>query len=106
MSDAKCVLGLPKTVLDVVCAVCADYDRRRQIKSTDVTILTRCSELNDIIDQALLVVDTGLRLIILNDVKYNSGYKHSTASTMCSPKYYYKEKRLFVKKVAQGMFLI
>lgn len=105
MNDAKCVLGLPKTVFDVVSAICADYDRRKNVSFTE-PVLKKCNELNHIVDDALLVVDVGLRGIILEDVKANHGYRYSMASTMCSPKYYYKTKRMFVKKIAQDMYLI
>lgn len=105
MNDAKCVLGLPKTVFDVVSAICADYDRRKNVCLSE-SVVAKCNELNHIVDDSLLIIDVGLRRIIMEDVKANRGYRYSMASTMCSPKYYYKTKRMFVKKIAQDMYLI
>ena len=100
------VLGLPKTVYDIVCAVCADYDRRENIASDNTSVAMRCKELNDIVERSLLTVDSGLRTTILSDVIYSNGYRHSKANAVCNFKTYYRQKRRFLICIAQDLNLI
>ena len=101
---------LPRTVVDVVRAVCADYGRRdKVIKASE-----RCGDatvemyifLNEVVDEALESIEEVLRPMVLEDICEKRGYEHSPAASMISKNGYYKRKRKFLYDIAVAMSLI
>ena len=100
---------LPKSVVEVVRGVCADYERRENaIKYSSITgeVLDRYIEFNSAIESAVSEISTDLRRIIIQDVADNVGYDFSQCSLAMARKTYYQKKRKFIHDVAEKLFLI
>ena len=107
---------LPRTVVDLVRAVCADYPRRVQyIKKLEkkecediceLDTLHMCQKLNKIVDEALEPIEETLRGILLEDICEKRGYEHSPAANIISKNAYYMRKRKFLFDIAFRLSLI
>ena len=100
---------LPKSVVEVVRGVCADYERRENaIKFSSITgpVLNRYIELNGAVDEALSDIMPNLQREIIRDVAENIGYDFSQCSNYVSRRIYYLKKRKFIHDVAEKLFLI
>ena len=107
---------LPRTVVDIVRAVCADYPRRatvikkiEQKECEDIyklAVLHTYKNLNEIVDEALEPIEEVLRKIVLEDICEKRGYEHSPAMVMISKNAYYMRKRKFLYDIASRMSLI
>ena len=100
---------LPKSVVEVVRGVCADYERRENaIKYSSITgpVLNRYIELNGAVDEALSNIMPNLQREIIRDVAENIGYDFSQCSNYVSRRIYYLKKRKFIHDVAEKLFLI
>ncbi len=100
---------IPKTVVEIVCGICADYDRREKIiKNAGAAgaTLDKCIELNAIIDKALEDIEAGARKEILKDVSEGRGYYKSGMQVIFSKNAYYRRKNKLVHDIAKDMALI
>lgn len=100
---------LPKSVVEVIRGVCADYERRENaIKYSSITgaVLDRYIELNGAVENAASEFAADLRKNIIDDVADNTGYDFSQCSAVMSRKTYYQKKRKFIHDVAEKLFLI
>lgn len=101
---------IPSSVVDIVKAVCQDYDRRdRAIKrpsEIDVSVLEEYKALNDIINHALECVECGMRATLLYDVCHNVGYDYTQISPFIAKNTYYDRKRRLIHDIAKGMHLV
>lgn len=107
---------LPRTVVDVVRAVCADYPRRAAVMKNlerkecreiyELAALQTCRKLNRIVDEALEPIEEVLRKIVLEDICEKRGYEHSPAMVMISKNAYYMRKRKFLYDIAERLSLI
>lgn len=104
--NANVVLGLPRSVFDVVSALCGDYSRRADYEAEDEAVRSVNRTLNNVIDGALVVIDIGMRDIIFSDLISGKGYRKSRAAIMCGKGTYYRQKKRFVKKIAEELHLI
>jgi hypothetical protein len=101
--------GIPKTVVVVVIAICADYDRRTkamQFKTVPSEVAVRYAELNGAIDHALAEVEPGMRSLLLADLQQGKGYDKSMASPIVGKNGYYNRKRKVIHDIAVGLNLI
>lgn len=100
---------IPTSVVNIVKSVCADYDRRQRIINSSVAstdVIARYSELNAVIDEALLDVEPGIRKDILNDIHLGRGYDFSPASPFLAKNTYYQRKRKLIHDIAKGLSLL
>lgn len=100
---------VPKTVVDIVKTICADYERREYlIKYSAITgtVLERYIELNAIIDKALEDVEIGIRRDLLKDISCERGFDRSYISLCIGKNTYYRRKRKLVHDIAEGLSLI
>jgi hypothetical protein len=100
---------VPDGVAKIVKAVCADYDRRRRALAGELPedVRTRLVDLNNIVDQALAVVDEPcVRADILRDMVARRGYEHSHAQMYLCENSYYARRRLVVYEVAKQLHLV
>lgn len=100
---------IPKTVKKIVSGVCDDYERRKKLISApneNERTLTRCTELNAIVDDALAEIEVGARKVILRDVAENRGYYRSGLQVILSKNAYYRRKNKLVHDIASAMALI
>lgn len=105
-------LKISKTALCVIEALCADYPRRKRIiecrvrtKTTDEDV-EQFKKTNEIIDEALLCVDEGLRDYVLMDIGCGHGYERSMASPFIAKNSYYRQKNAAVERMAKSFHLI
>lgn len=101
--------GIPKTVVVVVIAICADYDRRTkamQLHTVTDAVADHYSELNNVIDRALAEVEPGMRPMLLADLQQGKGYDKSMASPIIGKNGYYNRKRKVIHDIAVGLNLI
>ena len=99
---------LPTSVVVVVYAICADYDRReREMKFGVVTgdVLERYAELNRTIESALLCVESDLREDLLSDIAKKRGFERSRISPLLSKNAYYRRRRRVIYEIAAGLKL-
>lgn len=100
---------LPRSVVEVIRGVCADYERRENaIKYSSITgrVLDRYIELNGAVDEAVSEIPADMRKNIIEDVADNIGYDFSQCSAVMARKTYYLKKRKFIHDVAEKLFLI
>ena len=100
---------IPTSVVEIVKAVCSDYDRReRAIKFSNLTgdVLTKYVELNNAIDKALTDVEVGIRRDMLNDIQKRRGYDFSRAALIISKNTYYRRKRKLIYDIAKELALL
>mgnify|MGYP006923367448 CR=1 FL=1 len=103
---------ITKGVRLLVEGYCADYPRRKRISeckyrtiTTDEEVL-RFREINAKIDEALSVVDEGMRPFLLTDIANGNGYDRSMASPFMHRDTYYKQKNEVILRIALAMHLI
>ena len=100
---------IPKTVVEIVCSICADYERRElAIKHSNITgeILSRYVELNEAIESSLVACDARVKEYIIMDVAEGRGYDFSPCSTLVAKNTYYESKRRFIYEVAKKINLL
>lgn len=109
--------SVPMTVVSVVNAICADYDRRKRLIAENklknlyeephkMTILEVNSRLNGAVDYALRRVEEVLREVMLYDIASGRGYYRSKAQTMISKGAYYRRRRRIVYDIAVELALV
>ena len=108
--------SLDKRITDgvrlLVRGYCADYPRRKRISECKYRTITtdeevqRFSEINDKIDDALSIVDEGMRHYFLMDIANGNGYTSSMASPFMHKDTYYKQKNEVILRIAMAMHLI
>ena len=99
---------LPTSVVVVVYAICADYDRReREMKFGIVSgdVLEHYAELNRTIESALLCVESDLREDLLSDIAKKRGFERSRISPLLSKNAYYRRRRRVIYEIAAGLKL-
>ena len=107
LKNAK--MGIPTSVLTLVRAQCLDYERRTRIISNpnaEETVKEKYIALNRIIDEALSVVDCGIRMSLFRDIQLGRGYAHSPASPFLAKNTYYSRKRALIRDIAIGFSLL
>lgn len=100
---------IPTSVVEIVKAICADYDRReRVIKFGSVTgaTLERYVELNGAVNDALQDIEVGLRSTILKDIQQGRGYYFSAAQDLICKSGYYNRKRKLIYDIAISLSLL
>jgi hypothetical protein len=103
---------ISKSVMILVSGYCADYPRRKRIAECKFRTITtddevsKFREINEKIDNALMVVDEGLRAFILADIANGNGYDRSMASPYMHRDAYYKQKNEAILNIALAMNLI
>lgn len=100
---------IPKTVVEVVHGICADYDRRElAIKHSNIVgeTLARYIELNVAIENALDMCDSRVREYLVEDIAEERGYAFSQCSLVVAKNTYYENKRKFIYHVARKLYLI
>lgn len=102
--------NVPENVVDIVKAVCADYDRRkRAIRASLLTaeVSEEYIRLNNAIDSSLDEnIEEALREYILTDIQLNRGYESSPASPYYAKNTYYQRKRKVIHDIAKSLYLI
>ena len=100
---------LPKTVVRIVRAQCADYERREQaIRNTVLLpeIEDSYKRTNAIIRDALMPCEEQLRKDILNDIADCRGYDKSRTALTISYHAYYRRKMKAIFDIAKKLHLI
>lgn len=98
---------IPATVVSIVRAICADYDRRiRVMYMKDGDVQEQYRTLNDAVDQSLLCIECGIRKIIFDDICLGRGYDHSPASAMMAKTSYYNRKKKAIHDIADKLKFI
>ena len=100
---------IPASVVHVVNAICADYERReRAIKYSNITgtVLARYIELNSVIDGALQEVEGGIREGLLRDISEGRGYTRSSIQHIVSKNTYYRRRRKLIHDIARNLSLL
>ena len=100
---------VPKGVVKVVRAQCADYNRKKiAIKSGTLTEeIKRCYEAtNEAINDALNDIEEACRGEFLIDIAENRGYYRSQINWMLSEGAYYRRKAKAVYDIAHKLCLI
>lgn len=112
MRYKKLDVRISRTALDVLCALCADYPRRKRIIDCQFRTVTTDEEINkfkrinEIIDDSLRCVDEGIRMYVLTDIANRNGYNKSMASPFISHMSYYRQKNEVLLRMAQKFNLI
>ena len=106
---------IPTSIVSIGKAICADYDRRERVISRAASetnevsssdpVIDRLSELNAIVDEALVEIEEELRRIMLDDILTGRGYEFSQATTIVSRGAYYRRKRKLIYDIAKGLRL-
>ena len=100
---------IPRTVVELVRAVCDDYDRRSrmiQFGSVDGEVLEAYIALNRAVDKALEDVEAGIRKSVMSDICCRRGYHFSQASPFLAKNTYYARKRKVIHDIAVELALI
>lgn len=100
---------IPKTVVEIVCGMCADYGRRElAIKHSNIVgeTLARYIELNRAIDSSLNLCDSRITNHLIEDIAEGRGYAFSQCSVVMAKNTYYENKRKFIYHVARKLNLI
>ena len=100
---------IPKTVVLLVRALCADYTRRQiaiEKKTVDEKVLEEFVRINSAIDRALEGIDPGIRSTMLSDIIFGRGYDSSSAAIYICKESFFNRKRKFVHDVAVELNLI
>lgn len=100
---------IPKTVVQIVRAHCADYERREYaLKNIVLPPETEESyrRTNEIIREALLPCEEQLRKDILNDIADCRGYDKSRTAVTISYHAYYRRKTKAIFDIAKKLNLI
>ena len=101
---------LPRTVVDVVMRICADYDRRRAEiehgERVSPEVRARYVEYNYAIDVALAGFEGEVKQALLKDIYLGRGYDRSPAAPFFAKNTYYTTKHKIVWAIAKGLLLI
>lgn len=100
--------NLPGEVVSVAVAVIGDYRRReREIERGVLSehLLSAYKKYNGIIDEAVSVLEPGMRDEMLSDIIKGRGYEHSMIGWMLAKESYYMRKREVIYRVARGLGL-
>ena len=100
---------MPQTVINLVKAICADYERRKKALNfgkVEGLILQRYTELNAAVDKILQNVDLGLRSDLMRDLASGSGYNFSQANPYMAKNTYYRYKKKFLYELAIELRLL
>ena len=109
MTKGRVVYAVPHTVFLMVKSICGDYERRRLILrrgEASPEVAEELQRLIDVIDEALTIVEDGIRMEMLRDIIYCRGYDSSMASPLLSKNAYYNRKRRIVHDVAIALHLM
>ena len=112
MSRAKLYKNnnVPKSVVNIVAAICRDYYRRDWIIKTqsqgkNIILIQKYIELNSVIDKALSEIEPGISQNILNDIISGRGYQYSEAKCL-SKDAYYRRRRKLIYDIAKALSLL
>lgn len=100
---------IPASVVNIVKALVADYDRRSRAinrASQLCAAIATYTELNAVIDEALCGIEEGIRSELLEDIKRGRGYDASATSSFIAKNTYYQRKRKLIYDIAKGLSLI
>lgn len=100
---------MPKAVVIIVKAICADYKRRCCIlrnRKTPEEIKERCVEFNKAVEKALTEVEEGIRKDLINDIATNRGYERSEIQYFISKEAYYNRKNKIIWDIAKELRLL
>lgn len=100
---------IPKSVVLLVRALCADYTRRQiaiEKKTVDEKVLDEFVRINGAIDRALEDVETEVRRVILLDVVFGRGYNRSCAAMCMCEESFVKRKHKLIHDIAVELNLI
>ena len=96
----------------IVQGYCADYPRRKRISECKYRTITTDEEvqhfraINAKIEEAMSVVDEGMREYILSDIANAHGYYRSMASAFMHRDTYYKQKNEAILRIALELHLV
>lgn len=98
---------IPRTVVEIVKSICADYDRRAiaMENAAEDTVKTY-KRLNESIDQAMTDIEPAIRRTMLEDIYTGRGYGYSPASAIMTKNAYYSRKRKAVHDIAVNLMLL
>lgn len=97
---------LPRSVVNIVRSMCADYDRRALLIRSSCELVSKYSEMNDAIDRGLESVEVGIRRTMLDDIYLNRGYGYSPVSAIMSKNAYYARKKKAIFLIATELKLM
>lgn len=100
---------MPKAVVIMVKAICADYKRRCYIlrnRKTPEEIKERCIEFNKAVEKAITEVEEGIRKDLINDIATNTGYERSEIQYFISKEAYYNRKNKIIWDIAKELRLL
>lgn len=105
-----CRWEIPKSIVIIVTAVIADYERRERIlkdsNTSSKTVLDKAAELNAIVDAALEDIEPALRKDIVSDISDGWGYRRSNCRLVLHKDTYYNRRRKLIHDIAVAMRLI
>lgn len=97
---------VPRSVVNMVHAVCGDYYRRRMAisqRDVDGAVFDEYVRLNSVIDTALTDIEDILQETLLSNVADGVGYDKSYAAMFLSRNAYYRRRNKFIHDVAVGL---
>ena len=100
---------IPKGIVEIVKAICADYVRRdRALRWDELNDGVRFEylRLNGAIEGALGIIDTSSRLDMIGDIAQGRGYEFSPCSPFLAKNTYYQRKRQIVHDIAVNLGLL
>lgn len=100
---------MPKAVVLIVKAICADYKRRCYIlrnRKTPNEVKDRCIEFNNAVEKAITEVEEGIRKDLINDIATNTGYERSEIQYFISKEAYYNRKNKIIWDIAKELRLL
>lgn len=100
---------MPKAVVVIVKAICADYKRRcyilRSVKTPN-EVKDRCLEFNKAVEKAITEVEEGIRKDLINDIATSKGYERSEIQYFISKEAYYNRKNKIIWDIAKELRLL
>lgn len=98
---------IPRTVVDIVKSICADYDRRAIAMQTAAEeIVNTYKSMNDAIDYAMQDIEPAIRRTMLEDIYNGRGYGRSPASAILTKHAYYSRKHKAIHDIAVNFRLL
>lgn len=99
---------IPRSVTEIVRAICADYPRRQRMISDGEggDAEKECRRINAAVDAALAEVEVGVREILLLDIACGRGYDYSMASAIMVKSSYYRRRNKLIRDIARQMNLL
>ena len=101
--------AIPSSIVHIVYAICADYDRRACVTESngyDGAVVQECHRLNTIVDNAMDDVECGIRRHMLNDIIYARGYERSPCACFIAKNTYYARRRKVIHDIAFALNLL